>query len=605
METNGEPGMSESGTYLAEKNVLEQKGADSLPLRNGGQILVEQLRIHGTRRVFLVPGESYLPCIDALYDHQQDIQPIVCRQESGAVYAAEAYGKLTGEPGVCFVTRGPGATNASVGVHTAHQDSTPMILFIGQVGNDFYEREAFQEIDYRRMFGHMCKWVAQIDRTERIPEFIARAYAVATGGRPGPVVLALPEDTLWGSAAVADLSRYRRVHIQPAQPDMKALCELVQAADRPVMIVGGSGWTAEASRTVEQFAQSMQIPIGVSWRRLECIDQHHPNFVGHVGWAMTESLRQQLQESDLIISVCARLGEATTEGYSWLTSPMPRQKLVHIYPDPNELGRVFAPTLSIVADPVGFAHAVDIAGDACANHATTKKLLARQEGVMRGRMAYLSSLKPLPSPGPLSLDRAAVHVNEVLPRDACITVGAGNYSLYPHRYRQFSGLGTSLAPTVGTMGYGLPAAISAKLEHPEKTVVCYAGDGCFQMTMQELGVAMQYRLGIVVLVFNNGMWGTIRAHQEREFPGRAIALDFANPDFAELIKSYRGHGEVVDRDEDFPAAFARACAFADTEKLPALLELRYDTNGIAPGVLLSEIRQHALETKVKLKGAAK
>ncbi len=555
------------------------------PVRNGGQILIEQLRIQGTRRLFLVPGESYLPCIDALYDHQDAIQAIVCRQESGAVYMAEAYGKLTGEPGVCFVTRGPGATNASIGVHTAQQDSTPLILFIGQVGNDFYEREAFQEIDYRRMFGHMCKWVAQIDRTQRIPEYIARAYAMATSGRPGPVVLALPEDTLWGQAAVADLPRYTRVHTQPAARDTQAMCDLIELAERPVMVVGGSGWTAEASRAVERFAERFQIPVGVSWRRLECIDARHSNFAGHVGWGMTEALRERLSASDLVISVCARLGEATTEGYSWIESPQPRQKLIHIYPDASELGRVFVPALPIVADPVGFARAVaDV---------LPRAPLARQPRVEASHAAYLDSLAPLPFPGPLSLDRAAAHVNAVLPADACVTVGAGNYALYPHRYRQFAGLGTSLASTLGTMGYGLPAAISAKLQYPDKTVVCYAGDGCFQMTMQELGVAMQYRLGIVVLVFNNGMWGTIRAHQEREFPGRTIALEFANPEFAELIKSYHGHGEVVECDEDFAPAFERARTFADREHLPALIELRYDANGIAPGDTLSGIRARA------------
>ena len=554
--------------------------------RNGGQILIQQLRLQGARRVFLVPGESYLPCIDALYDHQDAIKAIVCRQESGAAYMAEAYGKLTGEPGICFVTRGPGATNASVGVHTAHQDSTPLILFVGQVGNDFYEREAFQEIDYRRMFGHMCKWVAQIDRTARIPEYIARAYAVATNGRPGPVVLALPEDTLWGEATVADLPRYTRIHTQPTIVDTQAMCTLIEFAQRPVMILGGSGWTAEASRTVERFAERFQIPVGVSWRRLECMAGRHPNFVGHVGWGMPHALRHQLASADLVLSVCARLGEATTEGYSWIESPQPRQKLIHVYPDASELGRVFVPTLPIVADPVGFARAVaDI---------LPRTSLQRQAQVSASHASYLDSLEPLPFPGALSLDRAAAHVNAVLPADACVTVGAGNYALYPHRYRQFAGVGTSLAPTLGTMGYGLPAAISAKLQHPEKTVVCYAGDGCFQMTMQELGVAMQYRLGIVVLVFNNGMWGTIRAHQEREFPGRTIALAFANPDFAALIKSYRGHGEVVDRNEDFPGAFARARAFADREHLPALIELRYDANGIAPGDTLSAIQTRAL-----------
>ncbi|WP_420997819.1 thiamine pyrophosphate-binding protein [Cupriavidus sp. 30B13] len=553
--------------------------------RNGGQILVEQLRIQGVKRVFLVPGESYLPCIDALYDHQDAIEPIVCRQESGAGYMAEAYGKLTGEPGICFVTRGPGATNASIAVHTAHQDSTPMILFVGQVGNDFIEREAFQEVDYRRMFGQMAKWVAQIDRTDRIPEFIARAFAVATSGRPGPVVLALPEDTLWGTAAVADMPRYQRAHGAPTPAALDALAGLLERAERPFMLVGGSGWSAPAQRRLEAFAERFALPVGVAWRRLECFDNHHPNYAGHVGWGMGEALRRRIREADLLIAVGTRMGEATTEGYTVVESPLPRQKLVHVYPDADELGRVFQPALPVAADVNAFAAALDGLSPAREPAWAAHTRAARQE--------YLAAQEPKAAPGRLNLNRAACHVRDVLPEDACITVGAGNYALFPHAYYRFKGVGTSLAPTVGSMGYGLPAAISAKLENPERTVVCYAGDGCFQMNLQELGVAMQYRLGIVILVFNNGIWGTIRSHQEREFPGRTIALGFDNPEFTELIRAYRGYGEVVDSDEAFGPAFARARAFADQEKLPALLELRYDADGIAPGVTLTEIREAA------------
>ncbi len=554
--------------------------------RNGGQILMQQLRIHGTRRIFMIPGESYLPCIDALNEHRGAIEPIVCRQESGAAYMAEAYGKLTGEPGVCFVTRGPGATNASIGVHTAFQDSTPMILFVGQVGNDFYEREAFQEIDYRRMFGQMAKWVAQIDRTDRIPEFVARAYATATSGRPGPVVLALPEDTLWGTASVPDLPPYPRIVAHPGEHDLDRLRQLLDGAERPVMVVGGSGWTDEAIGQVAAFAQRFELPVGTAWRRLECFDQRHPNAAGHVGWGMTEALRTRIQTADLILAVGTRLGEATTEGYQLVQSPQPRQKLVHVYPDAQELGRVYAPTQAIVASVTGFAQAVARLQPAHAK--------PRGDAVRQAHADYLESLAPLPAPGPLSLDTIAAQVSQRLPQDACVTVGAGNYALYPHRYRQFTGPGTSLAPTVGAMGYGLPAAVSAKLEHPGKTVVCYAGDGCFQMNLQELGVAQQYRLGIVVLVFNNGMWGTIRAHQEREFPGRPIALDFENPDFTQIVRGYGGYGEAVERTEDFAAAFDRALAFADREQRPALLEIRYDADGIAPGQTLTSIRTAAL-----------
>jgi len=554
--------------------------------RNGGQILMQQLRIHGTRRIFMIPGESYLPCIDALNEHRDAIEPIVCRQESGAAYMAEAYGKLTGEPGVCFVTRGPGATNASIGVHTAFQDSTPMILFVGQVGNDFYEREAFQEIDYRRMFGQMAKWVAQIDRTDRIPEFVARAYATATSGRPGPVVLALPEDTLWGTASVPDLPPYPRIVAHPGEPDLDRLRQLLDAAERPVMVVGGSGWTGEAIGQVAAFAERFELPVGTAWRRLECFDQRHANAAGQVGWGMTDALRARIQSADLILAVGTRLGEATTEGYQLVQSPQPHQTLIHVYPDAQELGRVYAPTQAIVASVTGFAQAV---ARLQPGHAKP-----RGDAVRQAHADYLDSLAPLPAPGPLSLDTIAAQANQRLPADACVTVGAGNYALYPHRYRQFTGPGTSLAPTVGAMGYGLPAAVSAKLEHPGKTVVCYAGDGCFQMNLQELGVAQQYRLGIVVLVFNNGIWGTIRAHQEREFPGRPIALGFENPDFTQIVRGYGGYGEAVERTEDFAAAFDRALAYADREQRPALLEIRYDADGIAPGQTLTSIRTAAL-----------
>ena len=576
--------MSEGAATAA--TVATAAGTAPLRERNGGQILVEQLRIQGVKRVFLVPGESYLSCIDALHDHQDAIQPIVCRQESGAGYMAEAHGKLTGEPGICFVTRGPGATNASIAVHTAYQDSTPMILFVGQVGNDFTEREAFQEIDYRRMFGQMAKWVAQIDRTERIPEFIARAFAVATSGRPGPVVLALPEDTLWGKASVPDMPRYQRARSAPAPAALDALQTLLAGARRPFLLVGGSGWTAAALRDLETFAERFDLPVGVAWRRLECFDNHHANYAGHVGWGMDDALRARIRDADLLIAVGTRMGEATTEGYTLVQSPLPRQTLVHVYPDAGELGRVFRAELPIAADVVSFA-------------AAAAALRPAAEPAWRGlaraaHAGFLAHQQARPAPGPLNLDRAACVVRERLPRDACLTVGAGNYALFPHTYYRFQGPGTSLAPTVGSMGYGLPAAISAKLEYPQRTVVCYAGDGCFQMNLQELGVAMQYRLGIVLLVFNNGMWGTIRAHQEREFPGRTIALEFDNPDFAALVRAYRGHGEVVQSDAEFGPALERALAFAQEHSLPALIEMRYEADGIAPGQTLSGIRAAAL-----------
>jgi acetolactate synthase I/II/III large subunit len=553
--------------------------------RNGGQIVLEQLREQGARRIFLVPGESFLPCIDAFNEHSDQIQPVVCRQESGAAYMAEAYGKMSGQPGICMVTRGPGATNASIGVHTAYQDSTPMILFVGQVGNDFTEREAFQEIDYRRMFGQMTKWVAQIDRTERIPEYVARAYAIATSGRPGPVVLALPEDVLWGESDAPVVPARPRLETWPGEAQIAQMASYLEAAKRPFLLVGGSGWTLEAQQQLQLFAKRFDLPVGVAWRRLECYDQQDEQFVGHVGFAMHEDLRKQLAESDLIIALGTRMGEATSEGYSWIQSPHPHQTLIHVYPDPEELGRVYRPDLAINASVNAFA-------EATANLIPASKPVWG-EWRRTARESWLNTLEPLPAPGKLSLDYVAKTVGSILDGRGCITVGAGNYALYPHRYIPFRGLGSSLAPTVGSMGYGLPAAISYKLENPDQPAICFAGDGCFQMNMQELGVALQYGAGIVVLVFNNGMWGTIRAHQERDFPGRETALTFTNPQFAKLAEVYEGFGQVIERSEDFEAAFRQALLFAEDKKRPAILELRYDSNGISPGVLLSDIQNNA------------
>ena len=503
----------------------------------------------------------------------------------------EAYGKLTGEPGICFVTRGPGATNASIGVHTAFQDSTPMILFIGQVGNDFIEREAFQEIDYRRMFGQMAKWVAQIDRVDRIPEFIARAYAVATSGRPGPVVLALPEDTLWQTSDVADLPRFDTIESHASLESLDTMRTMIEQAERPLLLVGGSRWQPESIELVADFAKRFQLPVATAWRRFECFDQRHSNAVGQIGWAMDAALRKRVLEADLILSVGTRMGEATTEGFTLIQSPRAKQKLIHVYPDASELGRVFQPDLPIIAGVNAFAQAVA--------QLSPSRSLNRQRLVEEMRAEYLKSIEPLSSPGPMSLDTAAASINDVIPADACITVGAGNYALYPHRYRMFGGAGSALSSTLGAMGYGLPAAISAKMHNPDKTVICYAGDGCFQMTMQELGVAMENMIGVVVLVFCNRMYGTICAHQERDFPGRTSALSLSNPDFVQIVGAYGGLGLKVSSTEEFVPALRQAISFANTNKLPALVEIHYDSNGIAPGETLSAIRERALASQAE------
>ena len=466
-----------------------------------------------------------------------------------------------------------------------------MILFIGQVSSDMLDREAFQEIDYRRMFGQMAKWVAQIDRTERIAEYVARAFHVAVNGRPGPVVLALPEDVLWGRASVPDLPHYQRVATLPSHAQAAAVAERLRNAKRPLVIVGGSVWDDSGYAALHDFAKAWQLPVGVAWRRLDCFDHRHDSYVGHVGYGMHPTLAARIKNADLILAIGTRLGEATTEGFTHIQSPLPTQSLVHVYPDAAELGRVFQAELMIQCSPSEFAKAM---ADQPAPGAPVWASATRQD-----RAHYLATLSAVDMPGNMNLNEAARQVAASLPLDAIVTVGAGNYALYPHRFIQFTRRHTQLSPTVGSMGYGLPAAIAAKLEHPDRTVICYAGDGCFQMNLPELGVAMQYRVGIVILVFNNGMWGTIRMHQEREFPGRPIALDFDNPDFVQLVRAYGGQGEMVERTEDFAAAFKRACAFADENHMPALIEVRYDRDAIAPGMTLSEVRAAGLAAQSK------
>ncbi|MVW80504.1 thiamine pyrophosphate-dependent enzyme [Bordetella sp. 02P26C-1] len=549
-------------------------------MMNGGELLVAQLQAYGVRRVFMVPGESFLPCIDALYGRRDVIESVVCRQEGGAAYMAEAHGKLTGEPGICFVSRGPGATNAAIGVHTAREDSTPMILFIGQVGTDTVDRQCFQEVDYRAMYAPLAKWVAQIERADRIPEYIARAWAIATSGRPGPVVLALPDDMLAQTvdAPLAPLPRASQG--SPASNDMVRLRELIESAERPLLLLGGARWSDSERDTIREFAERFDLPVATAWRRLELFDNDHPNFVGQVSASMPAHQKDVVTQSDLVIALGTRLCEPTTINYQWLASPVPKQTLVHIYPDANEIGRLCVPALGIVASVSGFADAVQ-----------TLHPTAGWQPRRRGSQAMQAAAEMPPMPGPLDLNIAARHVASTLPANACVTVGAGNYALYAHRHIAFKGLGSQLAPAVGAMGYGLPAAIAAKLNKRDAAVICFAGDGCFQMTMQEVGTAAQYRLGIVILVFNNGLFGTIRLHQERAYPGRPLGTDLVNPDFAVLAQSYGGFGRVITRTEDFAAAYDAALAFAQRENMPAILDLRYDADLILPDRTLTQIRK--------------
>ncbi|MBB6136121.1 acetolactate synthase-1/2/3 large subunit [Massilia aurea] len=559
------------------------------PSRTGGQILVDALSIHGVDTAFGVPGESYLDVLDALHD--SNIRFVINRQEGGAAFMAEAYGKLTGKPGICFVTRGPGATNASIGVHTAYQDSTPMILFIGQVGNDFVDREAFQEIDYRRMYGQMAKWVAQIDRADRIPEYLARAFQVATSGRPGPVVLALPEDMLVSLAEVADTRAYTPAHGAPSAEQIAQLRTMLAEAERPVVLLGGGTWTAQACADLAQFAERNHLPVGCTFRFQDLLDNAHPNYIGDVGIGINPKLAARVKDADLIIAIGPRLGEMTTGGYTLLAAPVPAQRLVHIHPDPEELGSVYQGELMIAAGMP----------QACAMLAAMDPVEATwHDSVTQARLelaAWQSQPALLREGVPLDLWQVVQDLQSALPADAIITNGAGNYASWAHRFYRYGGMRTQLAPTNGAMGYAVPSGVAAKIVHPERAVVTFAGDGEFMMTGQELATAVQYGAGVVILVFNNNMFGTIRMHQERTYPGRVSGTNLHNPDFAALARAYGGHGEVVDQTADFAPALARALAYTAQEQLPAVIELRYDGNLITPNATLEMMRAQAEAAK--------
>jgi len=548
-------------------------------LKTGGQLLVDCLETHGVDQLYCVPGESYLAVLDALHD--SGIAVTVCRQEGGAAMMADAYGKLTGRPGICFVTRGPGATNASPGLHIAAQDSTPMILFIGQVARGDFEREAFQEIDYRKVFGPMVKWAAQIDEAARIPEFVTRAFYTATSGRPGPVVLALPEDMLRDMAEAKPVERYSRVQPHPGPEDMARLETLLREAERPLVLVG-DGKSAGACDDLQRFAEAWSLPVAAVFRCQDCFDNTHPNYVGDVGIGINPKLAQRVKEADLLLVLGARLGEMTTSGYSLLDIPRPKQKLVHVYPGAEELGRVYQPVLAINA---GVGPAVQAMGTLQA--AATPPAWA--ERTRQAREDYLAWTTPPAIPGDLQMGEIMGWLRERLPPESILCNGAGNYTAWVHRFYRYRGYRTQLAPTSGSMGYGTPAAVAAKRLHPERPVIAFAGDGCFMMNGQELATAVQYDLPIIVLLVNNGMYGTIRMHQERDYPGRVSATDLKNPDFAALARAYGAHGETVSRTEEFEVAFERAWASGK----PALIELRIDPEAITPAKTLSGIRAEA------------
>ncbi len=550
-------------------------------LRTGGKILADQLRLHGARMIFGVPGESYLAVLDALYDDRDSMPFIVCRQEGGAAMMAEAYGKLTGSPGICMVTRAPGATNASSGVHVARQDSTPMILFIGQVGRGMMDREAFQEIDFRRMFGQLAKWVAQIDDAARIPEYVSRAFHTAVSGRPGPVVLALPEDMLRETAAIADPQTYQRVEPHPSLAQMAEFRMRLAKAKRPLAIVGGGGWDADAALRVRRFAEASGLPVAASFRRQDYFDNESPCYVGDVGVGINPALAQQVKDADLLLVLGARLGEMPTQGYSLLDIPKPKQQLIHVHASADELGRVYQPDLPINAGPRAFAAAL-----AKTDPVDGSAWRGWPDGARKAYEAWQVAPR---TPGALQLGEVIATVRRVLPPDAIIANGAGNYGIWVHRFYRYRQFGTQLAPTSGSMGYGVPAAIAAKLVHPERTVVGFAGDGCFLMTGQEFATAMQYNAPVIFIVVNNGMYGTIRMHQERTYPARVSGTDLTNPDFAAYARAFGGFGAVVTSTEEFAPAFEAARASGT----PSILELRIDPEAITPRQSLSEIRAAA------------
>ncbi len=554
--------------------------------RPGGQILADTLALQGVNTVFGVPGESYLAVLDGLYRHRAGIRFVTCRQEGGAAFMADAYAKLTGKPGVVMVTRGPGATNASVGVHAAFQDSVPMVVFVGQVGTDFIDREAFQEIDYRRMFGQMTKWVAQVDRADRLPEYVARAFQVASSGRMGPVVLALPEDVLVQQATVADAACHRPVRASPGAAQIEALATLLARARRPFVMRGGTGWTREACDDLRTFAEANRLPVACAFRCQDLFDNRHPNYVGDVGIGVNPKLAARLKAADLVLAIGPRLGEMTTSAYTLLEAPHPKQSLVHVHAGIEELGRVYQADLMIASGMPEIAAALRaVKVDSSAWADTPAQARAEYEAWQDEPAIYQRGGTPA-----LNLWQVVQTLKRLLPADAILTNGAGNFATWANRFWPYAGLRTLLSTTSGSMGYGVPAAVSAAIVQPQRTVVCFAGDGDFLMNGQELATAAQHGAAPVVIVFDNGMYGTIRMHQEREYPSRVLGTELANPDFAKYGEAFGGFGARVERTAEFEPAMRAALEHARTNRRPAVVHLKVDPQAITPNATLDAIR---------------
>ena len=551
-------------------------------MRHGGQILTDHLSAQGVRRVFSVPGESFLAALDGLHD--SGIANVVCRHEGGAAMMADAHGKMTGSPGIAFVTRGPGAANASAGIHVARQDSTPMILFVGQVARADRDREAFQELDLRAMFAPLAKWVAEVDDTARLPEYLSRAFHTAQSGRPGPVVLSLPEDMLSGLADVADAP----VTAAATTPDLSGPAQeavaWLSAAERPLVIAGGPHWSQRAADELGRFAAVQGVPVALGFRRQDYLDNAHACYAGDLNVGMNPALAKRLRAADRLLVIGSRLGDIETRGYTLLPPAVGRPALFHVHADADEIGRVFPAERSVVARAPDFVAALSRCRGQGGDWA----------GWTAGaRTDYLDWATPqpvpAPDPGPARQEAVISWLSENLPSDAILTNGAGNYAAFLHRYYRFRRHGTQLAPTSGSMGYGFPAAVSAALEYPDRCVVCLAGDGCFQMTLNEMSTAVQHGAALIVVVINNGQYGTIRMHQERSYPGRVSGTRLANPDFAALARAYGGHGEAVGEIAAFGPAFERARA----SRLAAVIDVAVDPRAISTTATLDQLRAAA------------
>ena len=555
-------------------------------MRHGGQLLVECLVALGARKAFGVPGESYLAVLDAMHDSAGQFDFVNCRHEGGAAFMAAAWGKLTGQPGICMVTRGPGATNASIGIHTARQDSAPMICFVGQIGRAMREREAFQEVDYRAMFGTVAKWATEVDDVARLPETVARAWKTALTGRPGPVVIALPEDMLSGPADAAPLTGPGRYpEPEASRATLAEVRGILSSAHRPLILYGGCNWTKQGRADLKAFAETSDIPVVSVFRYQDQFDNFSPCFCGEAGVGMTPGVRRLMTEADVILALNNRFGENSTDAWQLLDVPHPRQRLIHVHGEPAELGKVYQPDLGVLSGPNAFVAALEpVRGDWAAWRAEARA--EWEAGLTLGDL-----------PSPVDMGKVTAHLQDVLPEDVILTNGAGNFTVWPNKFFRYGEKARLLAPQSGAMGYGVPAAIAAKIAAPERRVVCFAGDGDFQMTCAELATAAQYGAQPIILILNNGTYGTIRAHQERHYPARVSGTDMAgNPDFAALAQSYGFLGERVERTADFAAAFGRACAAPNG----AVLDLDISPEAITPRLTLSEMRAQALSAQVEV-----